>query len=671
MTRPDLKKTNPTVQDVARVAKVSTATVSRALSMPNRVSEETRNKVARAVEQTGYVLNHAARNLRRRDTGVIVALIPDIGNSHFSNILQGIETVCADHNLKVLIADTRKPSMARSNLSDFFSQNNCDGIVIMDGHFSIAEIKAANPKLPPIVTVGEWSDDPAVPMAVVNNLLGAELAVRHLLEIGHGKIGHITGLLSHKSGRDRQDGFRATLADAGLDGDAAWVFEGDYTLDAGMRAAEAWLLLEDRPTAVFCGSDRTAFGFISALCEKGVQVPSDVSVVGYDDIDIAGHFVPPLTSVHQPRRAVGEQAAQLLLGLLQGGQPTTTNVQLEPWLAVRKSTAKPGRRIAFVLFDRTKLIDVTGPLQVFNDARFPDENGQPGCKAYEIELLSELGGPVDTDAGISLETDTFENCMSDPPDTLLVSGGNSALEAANLAGLQSFLAFVSDRVRRVGSICLGAFVLAKGGHLSGKRATTHWMACSDLQRLYPDIQVNENSIFEKDGKVWTSAGVTSGIDMALAMVEEDLGRAEALRLAQSLVLYVRRTGGQQQFSSALARQVQSTGDDFDDLITEIMTDLAADLSVPRLAEMAHMSERNFARKFSKVMGMSPARFVEDLRVEAVCETMQRGEATLAELPHLFGFGNAERMRRAFQRKKGIAPQDYLQRFGSQTDHETL
>ncbi|MCK7613073.1 LacI family DNA-binding transcriptional regulator [Roseibium sediminicola] len=340
MHRSDLKKRNPTVQDVAKAARVSTATVSRALSSPDRVSEETRNKVARAVEKTGYVLNHAARNLRRRDTGAIVALVPDIGNSHFSNILQGIETVCAEENLKVLIADTRKPSMARSNLSDFFSRNNCDGIVILDGHFSIAEIRASNPTLPPIVTAGEWSDTPDVPIAVVNNLHGAELAVTHLLDLGHRNIGHVTGLLTHKPGRDRRDGFRATLKGASLDAEGAWVFEGDYTLQAGRKAAVAWLALEDRPTAVFCASDRCAFGFISALDEAGLRVPQDVSVVGFDDIDIAAHFVPPLTTVHQPRRAVGEQAARLLLSLLKGHHPPeAASAQLEPWLVVRKSTA--------------------------------------------------------------------------------------------------------------------------------------------------------------------------------------------------------------------------------------------------------------------------------------------------------------------------------------------
>ncbi len=338
------KRTNPTVQDVARAANVSTATVSRALTTPDRVSAETRYRVSEAIEKTGYVLNHAARNLRRRDTGTIVALVPDIGNSHFSNILQGIETVCAERNLKVLIADTRKPSMSRANLRDVFSRNNCDGIVIMDGHFSISGIRVSNPELPPIVTAGEWSDDPAVPIAIVDNLLGADLAVSHLLELGHTNIGHVTGLLTHKAGLDRLDGFRATLERTGLDPSDAWVLEGDYTLDAGTRAAEAWLELPERPTAIFCASDRTAFGFISALSGAGVRVPQDVSVVGFDDIDIAGHFVPPLTTIHQPRRAVGEQAATLLLDLLQGARPEAGVIQLEPWLVVRKSTAAPACR---------------------------------------------------------------------------------------------------------------------------------------------------------------------------------------------------------------------------------------------------------------------------------------------------------------------------------------
>lgn len=341
MSKPEHEKQNPTVQDVARAANVSTATVSRALSAPERVSEKARKRVAEAVKQTGYVINHAARNLRRQETGTIVALVPDIGNSHFSNILKGIETVCDERDIKVLIADTRKPSMSRSKLQGYFSQNNFDGIVILDGDISISQMRAANLALPPVVTAGEWSDDPTVPIAIVDNLMGADLAVSHLLEYGHRTIGHITGLLTHKPGRDRLEGFRKVLAGAGIDLAGTWVFTGDYSLEAGKDAAEAWLKLPDRPTAVFCASDRSAFGFISTLHEAGIKVPDDVSVVGFDDIDIAAHFIPALTTVHQPRRAVGACAARHLLNLIEGNQPDLDIAPLDPWLEVRKSTAPP------------------------------------------------------------------------------------------------------------------------------------------------------------------------------------------------------------------------------------------------------------------------------------------------------------------------------------------
>lgn len=316
------------------------------------------------------------------------------------------------------------------------------------------------------------------------------------------------------------------------------------------------------------------------------------------------------------------------------------------------------RHVAFVLFDRTKLIDVTGPLQVFNDARLPN-----GEKAYWVSLVSEAGGSVVTDTGFALETQPFEACRARMPDTVIVSGGDSAIRAARSAALLSFLGEMAGQCRRLGSVCLGAFVLAHGGHLNGRRATTHWENCAQLREEFPQIDVRSDAIFEEDGGIWTSAGVTAGIDMALAMIEQDLSRSEALRLAQSLVLYVRRTGGQHQFSAALTRQMQSKSGEFDDLIAKMLAQLSSDLSVPRLAAMARMSERSFARKFTATMGTAPARFVEDLRVDAACEALQRGEARLSELPFLFGFGNAERMRRAFHRKKGISPSDYRIRFG--------
>ncbi|MCP4317897.1 MAG: LacI family transcriptional regulator [Hyphomicrobiales bacterium] len=338
MTNTKPEKNNPTVQDVARAANVSTATVSRALSAPERVSEKARKRVSDAVKLTGYVINHSARNLRRRQTGTIVALVPDIGNSHFSNILKGIETVCAENDLNVLIADTRKPSMSRSKLQTYFSRNNFDGIVILDGDISIEEMRGANQNLPPVVTAGEWCSDPNVPVALVDNMRGADLAVSHLIECGHSSIGHVSGLLTHVPGRDRLEGFRATLMRNNIDPTGAWVFGGDYSMEAGKNAAHGWLALTEKPTAVCCASDYIAFGFISTLHQAGVRVPRDVSVVGFDDIDVAGHYIPALTTIHQPRRAVGSSAAGHLLALMDGQTPQERHTRVDPWLVVRDST---------------------------------------------------------------------------------------------------------------------------------------------------------------------------------------------------------------------------------------------------------------------------------------------------------------------------------------------
>jgi len=315
-------------------------------------------------------------------------------------------------------------------------------------------------------------------------------------------------------------------------------------------------------------------------------------------------------------------------------------------------------RIAFLLFDRTKLLDVCGPLQVFCDARAADHS-----KAYVVDLVSERGGAVVTDTGVLLETRSFAQYAEAPADTLLVSGGDSALDAAHSPATLAFLERHASSCRRFGSICLGAFILAAGGFLNGRRATTHWEGCAGLANAHPLIGVEENAIFVEDRGVWTSAGVTAGIDMALAMVEEDLGRAEALRIARSLVLPVRRSGGQSQFSAALKTQMKTGDSRFTGLVSRMLEDLTQDLSVPRLAAIACMSERNFSRVFTAHFSVSPARFVERLRVDHACEILQRGDAALSELPHLAGFANAEQMRRAFQRNRGISPSDYKARFG--------
>ena len=318
----------------------------------------------------------------------------------------------------------------------------------------------------------------------------------------------------------------------------------------------------------------------------------------------------------------------------------------------------PTRNIVFAVFHRAKLIDVAGPLQVFNDAKLPS-----GSRAYRVYLVSQSGGPVATDTGICLETEPFTSCDGLEIDTLLLAGGESAFEAAHSLPLLAFVEHYKNRCHRLASVCLGAFILAKGGHLNGRRATTHWENCTQLESEYPRITVRKDSIFEKDGHVWTSAGVTAGIDMALAMVEDDLGRAETLRLSKSMVLHVRRTGGQKQFSEALARQSQAKSGLFDVLTAKVMANLNADLSVANLARMSVMSERTFARQFKHIMQTSPAKYVEQLRISAACDAMQAENLNLSELIAVCGFSNAEHMRRAFHRHKGVSPSEFQARFG--------
>ena len=231
--------------------------------------------------------------------------------------------------------------------------------------------------------------------------------------------------------------------------------------------------------------------------------------------------------------------------------------------------------------------------------------------------------------------------------------------------MQAALARAAPGVRRLASVCVGAFILAAGGWLDGRRAVTHWEYCDRLAAMFPRLRVDPDALFIQDRGVWTSAGVTAGIDMALAMVEQDRGRAEALRLARDMVLYLKRPGGQRQFSAPLQRQMAARDGRFDSLATWIENHLTEDLSVPALAARAGMSERNFARVFKQVTGSPPARYVEETRVEAAAAALARGEVTRKQAVAAFGFGQDERMRRAFHRCKGLAPSDWRHRFGTQ------
>ena len=317
------------------------------------------------------------------------------------------------------------------------------------------------------------------------------------------------------------------------------------------------------------------------------------------------------------------------------------------------------RKVVVVIFDQVKMLDVVGPLQVFNDARLQD-----GHPAYHVTLASEAGGPVRTDTGVMLASEPLDAAMAGTVDTLLVSGGETAVSAAATASLRACLAKHLEHPRRLGAVCLGAFILAEFGVFDGREATTHWGSCSQLARDYPSIIVKPDAIFVESGRIWSSAGVSAGIDMALAMVEDDLGHSAALALARFLVLFLKRPGGQAQFSAELRRQMHDSRGQFDDLHAWMRENLQGDLSVPALAAAANMSPRNFARVYLRYTGERPAQAVEQLRVEAARRLLESAPDSIHQIAYRTGFGDDERMRRAFLKAYGVSPQDYRSRFGA-------
>jgi transcriptional regulator GlxA family with amidase domain len=312
----------------------------------------------------------------------------------------------------------------------------------------------------------------------------------------------------------------------------------------------------------------------------------------------------------------------------------------------------------YVAYEEANLMDISGPLQAFSDARFG--NGRP---AYQVTLASEAGGLVVTDTGVKLETVRLDRTVLSSVDTLLVAGGDLKIPPVATVSLQAKLAKYVDRPRRLGSICTGAFVLAELGVLDRREATTHWAFCSRLEREYPTINVKPDAIFVTSSHIWTSAGVSAGIDMALAMIEDDLDHLAALNVARGMVLFLKRPGGQSQFSVELRGQMRDPRGRFGDLHDWIRTNLDADLSVPALAEAAKMSPRNFARVYIRETGESPARAVEKLRTEAARRLLESALDPIQVVARRAGFGDDERMRRAFVRTHGVSPQDYRSRFG--------
>ena len=317
------------------------------------------------------------------------------------------------------------------------------------------------------------------------------------------------------------------------------------------------------------------------------------------------------------------------------------------------------RRVEILTFPGGQLLDVAGPLQVF--ASCNDTLAEQGClPAYAVAAIAAGGGQVATSSGLALAVADLP-APDAPCDTLIVTGGAGVHAAAADAALVAWLTTRCAAARRVASVCTGAFLLAATGILDGRRTATHWAHCARLAERHPHVRVEPDPIFVVDGAVWTSAGVTAGIDMALAMLELDLGRDLALAVARRLVMFLKRPGGQAQFSATLALQ---HGGQFEELHAWIRANLARDLRLPALAHQAGMSERNLLRRYRQAVGATPARTVERLRVEAACRQLGDGGRAVKEVARACGFGSEETMRRSFLRQLEVTPQAWRERFAA-------
>jgi transcriptional regulator GlxA family with amidase domain len=314
--------------------------------------------------------------------------------------------------------------------------------------------------------------------------------------------------------------------------------------------------------------------------------------------------------------------------------------------------------VVFVVYPNFVLLDLSGPLQVFTHAQTQSRHQV----AYETAIVSVEGGKVESNTIISIETSAIADFKDRTIHTLIVVGGDGAYDSMHDEKLIENVTSLAAKAQRVCSVCSGALILAATGILDGHRAVTHWEDCEQLAEQFPKVKVEVDPIFIKEGHIWTSAGITAGMDMALAIIEEDLGRAAALEMARSMVTPMVRSGGQSQFSPALDRQILDASGRFDKLHQWITGNLRSDLRVDVLAEQVNMSSRNFSRLYSTQMKITPAKAVETIRVEAARELLETTVLGVEEIAGRCGFNDDERMRRAFMRNLKTSPTEYRLRF---------
>jgi transcriptional regulator GlxA family with amidase domain len=322
------------------------------------------------------------------------------------------------------------------------------------------------------------------------------------------------------------------------------------------------------------------------------------------------------------------------------------------------------KRVVIVGVPPARMLDIVGPAEVFADAnRF--RRGEP---VYELEIISAgEDRVVASQIGVPIIAHRTYRELTGSIDTLLVAGGDWPYDVRHSPDFLQWLREQSVRVRRLGSVCTGALVLADAGLLDGRPATTHWNWCNELAQKHPSVKVDPDPIYVRDKNVYTSAGVTAGVDLALALVEEDLGSSLALQVARMMVVFLRRPGGQSQFSATLAAQ-SSARRPLADLLAWMADNLARDLSIETLARRSAMSSRNFARLFKQEIGLTPARHIENLRLEAARRQIENTYSSLEEVADASGFRNSETLRRTFARRLGITPGQYRTAFGQAKIH---
>lgn len=326
----------------------------------------------------------------------------------------------------------------------------------------------------------------------------------------------------------------------------------------------------------------------------------------------------------------------------------------------RPRGAKQPLRVVLLAYDGMNLLDLAGPLQALTTANRSGGDGEPA--RYETIVASGGGGAIVTSAGLPIVTVAVSALADLPIDTLIAPGGCWGEEYEVEPALRDFIVAHAGSVRRLCSVCTGAFLLAAAGQLDGHRVATHWAWLDKLKARHPALEIDADSIFIRDGTLWTSAGVSSGIDLTLALIEEDFGPRIAIDAARQLVVFMKRAGGQSQFSVPLAAQTRDHV--FVELHAWMAANLGSDLSVPRLAERACMAPRTFARTYAARVGCTPAKTVERMRLESACRALEETSLPLKSVALQSGYGDEQKLRRAFQRQLGTNPVTHRARFSS-------